>query len=230
MARRSPGLLSRATSRVSESIRSLEAQREPHAQFWDDWNTRAVNEDGPLWVALGDSSSQGIGADDPYDSWVPQMADRLRTRTGEPWRVINLSMTGAQLTDILHIQLPRVSELCERGHQPRLVSHLAGANDMISLPKWPRAPRTIRTVLDALPSHSIVARVGDPFPKGGFMARRLNNLIEEQAASRPFHLFWPWRWPSRDGIGADNWHPGPKGYGYMVDLIWEPMSTALDHV
>ena len=71
---------------------------------------------------------------------------------------------------------------------------------------------------------------GRPFPKGGFMARRLNNLIEEQAATRPFHLFWPWRWPSRDGIGADNWHPGPKGYGYMVDLIWEPMSTALDHV
>lgn len=225
--RRTPGVLSRTLSRFSDSVRYVEAQREPHARFWDEWNDSAINEDGPLWVALGDSTSQGIGAPDPNDSWVPRMLERVRQETGEPWRVINLSVTGAKLGDILHQQLPRVADLRDRGHAPALVSHLAGANDMISLGSWLSTPYTIRNVLDALPSHSVVARVGDPFPKGGFMARTVNKVIEEQAAKRPFHLFWPWMWPSRDGLAEDKWHPGPTGYGYMVELIWEPLQRAL---
>lgn len=228
MPRRSTGILSRTMSRFSDAVADIEAQREPHAAFWDQWNERTVGETGPLWVALGDSTSQGIGAADPYDGWIPRMLERVRDHTGEPWRVINLSITGAQLSDILSIQLPRITELRSRGHEPAIVTHLAGANDMISFKKWPTSIGNMRRVLDSLPSHSVVARVGDPFPKGGFMARRVNQLIERQAAERPFHLFWPWMWPSRDGLAGDKWHPGPLGYGYMVDLIWEPMVEALE--
>lgn len=227
MPRRDPGALTRIASRFSQSASTVEAMRLPHAQFWDEWNARAHIADGPLWVALGDSTSQGIGAPDPEDSWVPLMLERIRNATGEPWRVINLSMTGAQLVDVLHHQLPRIDDLRAEGHSIGLVSHLAGANDMISLPNWPRSTGRLRRVLGALPADSVVARVGEPFPKGGFMARRLNSLIEAEATRRPFHLFWPWQWPSRDGLAADKWHPGPKGYGYMVDLIWDPVRASL---
>ncbi len=55
----------------------------------------------------------------------------------------------------------------------------------------------------------------------------ITRIIEDHARHRPFHLFWPWAWPSRDGLAADRWHPGPKGYGYMVDLILEPIGHAL---
>ena len=120
MPRRRPGTLTRTMSAVWPAVRAIESQREPHAAFWDDWNSAAAREDGPLWIALGDSSTQGIGAPDPSDGWVPRLLARLRAHTGEPWRVINLSITGAQLADVRDIQLPRIEELTSNGHRPGL--------------------------------------------------------------------------------------------------------------
>lgn len=230
MPRRRPGPLTRALARFSDAVREIESQREPHARFWDGWNARAVTEDGPLWIALGDSSSQGIGAPDPTQGWVPRMNDRLRDHTGEPWRVINLSMTGAQLRDIAEIQLPRLDALDAAGHRPTFVTHLAGANDLLAPLTWTRTAEMLRRVLGGLPEPAVVARVGTSSPMNGFMARMLTRIIEEHARHRPFHLFWPWDWPSRDGLAGDRWHPGPAGYGYMVDLIWGPVTAALDGV
>ena len=227
MPRRRPGPVTRALASVSGAVRQIEGQREPHARFWDDWNARAVGENGPLWVALGDSSSQGIGARDPSDGWIPRMTTRLRDHTGERWRVVNLSITGAQLRDVADIQLPRLQRLEAAGHRPRLVTHLAGANDLLAPATWTRTAHHVRRVLGGLPDHAVVARVGTSSPLNGFMARMLTRIIEEQARDRPFHLFWPWAWPSRDGLAVDKWHPGPKGYEYMVDLIWEPIGRAL---
>ncbi len=229
MPRRRPGLLTRALSPVFDGIRSVEASRESHASFWDDWNRAAAAEDGPLWVALGDSTSQGIGAPYPEDGWIPRMIERLRSETSDPWRVINLSITGAKLGDIESLQLPRLDELVSAGHQPGLVTHLAGANDMMSLPQPLRLPATLKRILRALPDHSVIGRIGVASPINSLMASHLTGMIEDQAEQRPFHLFWPWDWPSRDGVGADRWHPGPKGYSYMTDLIWEPVQQAIRH-
>ncbi|MGI9604593.1 MAG: SGNH/GDSL hydrolase family protein [Acidimicrobiales bacterium] len=227
MPRRSPGLLTRASSAFWPAVREIEAQREPHAAFWDDWNTRAFASEGPLLVALGDSSSQGIGSGDPAHSWLPRIIDRLRSNTGEPWRAINLSITGAQLSDVIDFQLPRMDEMRFSGHEPTLVTHLAGANDLMAPATWGGTARRMRTILTALPDRAVVARVGKSTPLNGAMARMLNRIIEGQAEHRPFHLFWPWDWPSRDGLAVDRWHPGARGYEYMTDLIWGPVSESL---
>ncbi len=227
MPRRHPGTLTRTMSAVWPAVRAIESQRESHAAFWDDWNSAAAREDGPLWIALGDSSTQGIGAPDPSDGWVPRLLARLREHTGEPWRVINLSITGAQLADVRDIQLPRIEELTSNGHRPALVTHLAGANDLMAPGTWFRTRSTLRSVLHALPDRAVVARIGVSTPLNGMMARALTRIIEQHAEARPFHLFWPWAWPSRDGLAEDRWHPGPKGYHYMADLIWEPVCRPL---
>lgn len=228
MPRLPTGKLARTLSRVSKNIHTIEKQREPHAAFWDRWNADAITQDGPLWIALGDSSSQGIGAADPTDSWIPKMLPQLRRETGQNWRVLNLSMTGAKLEHILRIALPRLHQIKDAGHEPELVTHLAGANDLMAPPSWATAPTTIQHVLDALPDHSIVARVGErPTLLGGAVPKVMNKTIEREAEHRPFHLFWPWAWPSRDGLAIDKWHPGPKGYDYMVDLIWPAMANRL---
>ena len=52
-------------ARVFKGVASVEATIEPFAQQWDDWNDAALRADGPLWVALGDSVTQGIGASGP---------------------------------------------------------------------------------------------------------------------------------------------------------------------
>lgn len=229
MHRRETGVLSRVVSKASPAVERIELQREPRADFWDAWNADAAKADGPLWVALGDSTSQGIGAADPLDGWVPRLLDRLRTTTTDPWRVINLGITGAQFSDIVDHQLPRLEHITHSGDAPALVTHLAGANNLLAPGSWPRTLRDVRTVLDALPAHSVVARVGVSSQFNSLMARRINRVIENRAGTRPFHLFWPWDWPSRDGIGEDRWHPGPKGYGYMTDVIFEQVRTSLSY-
>src|SRR5262249_58417650 len=83
------------------------ADRAPFAEYWTQRNERALADSGPLWVALGDSAAQGIGADHPADGYVGQARAQLTERTGQPWRVVNLSRSGATIPDVLAEQLPR---------------------------------------------------------------------------------------------------------------------------
>ena len=227
MPRRNTGVLTRVMSQLSDSVTEIEAQREPHAVFWDEWNQRAVNEDGPLWIALGDSSSQGIGAKDPLDGWIPQVLERMSSTTGDPWRVVNLAVTGAQFSDIVAHQLPRIRELASAGQTPKLMTFLAGANNLMAPNTWLGARGDLQNILDALAPRSVVARVGVHHAANTIMARRLNKVIEAAASEKDFELFWPWKWPSLDGMGADKWHPGEKGYGYMTDIIFERIIASL---
>lgn len=228
MHRRPTGPLAKVMSSVSPGFARIEAQRHPHADFWDDWNRNAILADGPLWIALGDSSTQGIGSEDPMLGWVPQVLDQLRSDTGDEWRVINLAITGAQFGDIVTHELPRVDELRSAGHHPALMTLLAGANNLMAPNTWPTAVGSLQTVLDHLAERSVVARVGIDSPANSVMARTFNRAIESVAANKSFELFWPWSWPSRDGMGEDKFHPGPKGYGYMTELIYPAVRRALD--
>lgn len=228
LPRRPTGPLTQVMSRFSASVREIEAQREPHAAFWDDWNADAMAGEGPLWVALGDSTSQGIGAADPREAWIPQVLERIRDETGDPWRVVNLGITGAQFGDIVEHQLPRLAALQRSGHRANLVTHLAGANNLMAPGTWPSTLRHVRTIVDALPDHSVVARVGVSSAFNSIMARRINSVLERHASRRPLHLFWPWDWPSRDGLAGDKFHPSTTGYGYMTDLIFPRVMDALN--
>lgn len=213
---------------MSAKVAAVEAQREPHAEFWDQWNVEAVKADGPLWIALGDSTSQGIGSPDPQMSWIPLVLNRLRSHTGDPWRVVNLAMTGAQFADIVEYQLPRIDALKAAGQTAQLMTHLAGANNLMAPATWPEATKELRVILDAMPNRSVVARVGVHHAGNSLMARKLNRTIEALAVEKSFELFWPWKWPSLDGMGDDKWHPGPKGYGYMTDTIFERVIAAVE--
>lgn len=228
MPRRETGALTQAAQRVSAGVGRIEAMREPHAAFWDAWNLRAAATDGPLWVAVGDSSTQGIGAPDPLDGWVPLVLALLREATGDPWRVINLSITGGQFTDIIEHELPRLRELEAAGHHPELCTMIAGANNMMAPATWKGSNDLLEQILYALPTRSVVARVGVSSPFNSIMARRFTGTIERIGAERDFELFWPWDWPSLDGMAEDKFHPSPKGYGYMRDIIWERVQAALD--
>jgi hypothetical protein len=67
-------------------VRSVRRQIDPFAEQWARANRAALAADGPLWVALGDSMTQGIGASSFDRGWVGQLADRLRVQ-GRPHRV-----------------------------------------------------------------------------------------------------------------------------------------------
>ena len=228
MYRRETGALTKAAQQVSASVARVEAMREPHAAFWDEWNAEAAEADGPLWVAIGDSSTQGIGAPDPLDSWVPKVLELLQEETSDPWRVINLSITGGQYSDIIQYELPRLAELEDAGQPLALCTMIAGANNLLAPATWKGASDELEQILYTLPRRSVVARVGVSSAFNSVMARRFTRTIERIGAERDFELFWPWDWPSLDGMAEDKFHPNPKGYGYMTNIIWERVQTALD--
>src|SRR5215207_4550141 len=98
-----------------------------YRRYWEESNERARHADGPLWVAVGDSTAQGIGASAPERGYVGQLLVRLRDEQRRPWRVVNLSVTGARVADVVREQVPRINEVGE----PELVTCAAGANDVI---------------------------------------------------------------------------------------------------
>ena len=78
-----------------------------------------------VYVAIGDSAAQGIGASSTKYSYVSLVAANIKQQTGRSVRVINLSRSGAKLDDLLSQQLPKL-----QGMQPDIVTVDIGANDI----------------------------------------------------------------------------------------------------
>ena len=75
--------------RVAATIPTRQAEWERHhAQ---------LAADGPLWVALGDSSVLGVGASDLGTTAAAVAHHHLCARTGQAWRLVNLGAYGVQI-------------------------------------------------------------------------------------------------------------------------------------
>jgi lysophospholipase L1-like esterase len=221
---RRAGLLRSVVDRVIPGVPRVRAQKEPFAAAWRAANEAALQGDGPLWVALGDSMTQGIGAADISGGWVSQLRDQ-RAAEGHPLRLVNLAVTGARVRDVVEDQLPRLRAL---GVTPDLVTVLIGANDMF--PRSRRAPAVgqYAALLDALPAgRAIVA----PLPQRNGPARAINALIDRAAdrgqvrvATFPESSLW-----SLFGtLAEDHFHPNERGYASIAASFGQAMDQVLE--
>jgi acyl-CoA thioesterase I len=55
-----------------------------YRRYWEESNENARRADGPLWVAVDDSTAQGIGASAPDRGYVGQLLVRLRDKQHRP--------------------------------------------------------------------------------------------------------------------------------------------------
>lgn len=204
--------LAKIAARFSEGVAKVEATIEPFAQWWDEHNHRALHDDGPLWVALGDSVTQGIGASEPSASYAATVLDELRSHSRAPWRLINLSMSGARFEDVIQHQLDVITRF---ELQPAVVSAVIGSNDVI----WRRNSDAIiddaRRLVDALPTGTILSRVSE--------ARRdrrrigVNHVFDAAAATGRVRLYEAWDWPTGDGMWAeDRFHPNDRAHHHLA--------------
>ena len=202
---------------MSSSVRAVTATVEPRAEEWDQRNDEALGADGPLWLVLGDSTSQGIGSSTIETSFVHKVHQRLDHRTGRSWRVLNLSVTGARMGGVVEQQLAAWGEL---GLRADLVTCLAGANDVFARSSSRTLAAAAGRLLDALPSGAVVGQLGASAPS----RRRVSlarNLFEEWAEAGHIVLFDPWRWPTMRGMWAqDRFHPNDAGYAAIADQLW----------
>jgi lysophospholipase L1-like esterase len=216
-----PSWLRPVVDRVLPGVARVRAQKEPFAAAWRAANEAALGGDGPLWVALGDSMTQGIGAADISGGWVSQLHRQLAA-DGHHFRLVNLSVTGARVRDVVDDQLPRLRAL---GVTPDLVTVLIGANDMF--PRRRRAPAVgqYAALLDALPAgRSIVA----PLPQRNDPARAINALISRAAARGLVRVAGFPRTSLRELFGTlaeDHFHPNERGYAGIAAAFGRAIET-----
>ncbi|MGH3263304.1 MAG: SGNH/GDSL hydrolase family protein [Trebonia sp.] len=225
--------------RWTDGVDLLRAECADFAAYWEaqnDWvlatrerARRHGRAPGPLWVAMGDSTAQGIGAPEPFGGYVGQTLSQLRRSTGRPWQVLNLSVSGALVRDVLAAQVPRLD-----GCHAELVTCGVGANDILySVPA--RLLRDIHGLLDALPRDTVVLDL--PLLSGlwwvvGAMSvpyvTFINRVIGEAAAERGLrvaevsrHFTPPWE----GKFAGDNFHPSQDGYRDWASALAETIAA-----
>lgn len=213
--------LPKIIGRFSEGVAEIDAQVERYAQRWDSANEEARSSDGPLWVALGDSSTQGIGASQWENGWTHTVLARLREKTGEPWRLINLSMSGGRFLDVADRQIPVLNTMLDK---PHLVTCVIGSNDLM----WRRGMRGIvsdaNRAIDRVPTKAFVSKLNGPGPR----PKLLNDVFQRGADTKEHQLFNIWNWPSgRGALAADRVHPSDIGYNHMIELAWSAIGTQI---
>ena len=202
-------------ARLLRGVRDVQRQVVPYARAWEAHNRAALAQDGPLWVVLGDSMSQGIGASAFDRGWVGVLAGSLPDH-----RLVNLSVNGGRLTDLLERQIPAMDAL---GADPDLVTVMIGSNDLIQRGLRDEAPRRLAEVLRRLPDGAVVAT--QPGRRAG--ASTFNGLLEQAAAGGRIRLaeFRDPRMASwRGRLSADHFHPNDAGYAAMAEIMREAVT------
>ena len=169
----------------------------------------------PVWVVFGDSTAQAVGLADVADGYVERVRALLERRDGRPWRVLNLSRSGAVVADVLDEQLPRLADLVAGGWRPALVTAVVGGNDLRRTPTATLLALVPRLVAE-VPAGTALAS----FPKGIKAAKAVeaNALLRGLAATRGLPLvdLWEATGPPWKGKYADGLHPNAVGVGDWV--------------
>ncbi|HEX2903027.1 MAG TPA: SGNH/GDSL hydrolase family protein [Jatrophihabitans sp.] len=220
---RPPGRFVTAAGRLLPGVRQVQQQIGPYAAAWRQANAEAMAASGPLWVALGDSLTQGVGASAFDRGWVGQLAGEL-TGQGQRLRVLNLSVSGARVGDLVARQLPVLRQL-----EPALVTVLIGSNDLFQ-PRLRRSlPAAFETMLARLPAGAVVANLPNP----NSAAEAVNRLLHRAVADRGVVLadMRGSRTTSWQGkLAADYFHPNDRGHASIAQVFAEAigLSAALD--
>lgn len=197
-------------------------------RYRDYWSVPRGQPGGLLYVALGDSTAQGIGASGPERGYVGITAARLRAATGRPVEVVNLSRTGARVRAVALEQLPRLN-----GLSPDLVTVGVGGNDVKRY-----APTSFRAdvdaLIDGLPPGTVMADV--PWFMHGGLGRDSKEAaayvaIRAQALGLPVaHVHRATRargWMAMvTDFAADWFHPNDRGHRVWADAFWDALGGA----
>lgn len=194
----------------------------------DYWRGRANQNGDFLYVALGDSAAQSVGASRPEKGYVGLLAESIQQTTGRRVRVINLSRSGATLEEALRTQTPQLAN-----YNADLVTAEIGANDMRNYDPETFRRQYERFVQALPPGRSVISDI--PYFGGrGNMNRNAQyaNVAIRQLAQKygiphaPLHNTLadrqsPWIYAS------DFFHPNDRGYQLWYEAFWPSVNQAL---
>jgi acyl-CoA thioesterase I len=194
------------------------------------WKSLAEQPGDFIYVALGDSAAQGIGATSPKESYVSLIARDVAARTGRTVRVINLSQSGAPTDDVIHRQLPLLAE-----YKADLVTLAIGGNDIRHRLEAPKFERNIRTIIERLPKGTYVADA--PYFMHGQWeraAQQMRDITQRVSREQGMHVVRLYDRMKQDGwksmftsYGADWFHPNARGYRTWYKAFWDEITDRL---
>jgi acyl-CoA thioesterase-1 len=196
-----------------------------YAQYW---KQRSQEQGDFTYIALGDSTAQGIGASQPDNGYVGLLVKRITQTTGKSVRVVNLSVTGAKIDDVINKQLPQLKK-----YKPDLITVEIGSNDVANNYNSQRFQEQYEKLASLLPSNTIVADI--PYFGGRL---RLNNKalnasgsIRNIAQEHNFKLVklqeTTRQKQSVFNYSADYFHPSNRAYKIWEDAFWKAIEPTL---
>jgi acyl-CoA thioesterase-1 len=203
----------------------LSMQREQYKQYWQERAAAPVPENALVYVALGDSTAQGIGASKPENGYVGLLAKRLEEKTGRPVHVVNLSVTGARVADVVDKQIPQLQQM--QLPDDAVVTLGIGSNNVLSFDAEEFRSQFAQ-LAPLLPKQTVVADV--PYFGGRHMgssdkkAQAAGAIIREIATAHGLEVAAlhditksknSWL-----NYAADFFHPNDRAYKLWADAFW----------
>ena len=196
--------------RLFRLYRSVKGNKE----YWHQRANAPIREGDFVYLAIGDSVANGIGASSPQKGYVGLIAQHIHETTSRAVHVVNVSVTGATAADVIRDQLPQIKKL-----SPDLVTLDVGANDVNEGMPEDIFMLRFTTILDALPAHKTIVANLPNFKRGPQQSTltRLNDAMHEQIVAHHFTMALVFEITSatvRDvrTYAADFFHPSDKGH------------------
>ncbi|MEX2014356.1 MAG: GDSL-type esterase/lipase family protein [Candidatus Saccharimonadales bacterium] len=195
----------------------LYTQLARYQKYWNNSNLKPVTQKDFVYIALGDSAAQGIGASTPLKGYVGLIAEELQKDQRKNVKVINLSKSGAKIADVLQTQLPLYEEFGLRNKH--LITIEIGANDIISF-NSKKFEKEMDELMVRLPKNTITSDI--PSFAGSRYAKYENRVLEANKITNKLaakHNFVPAKLHERVAanhsfrtFAADLFHPSDYGY------------------
>lgn len=197
-----------------------------------------------VYAALGASDAVGVGADDPEtEGWVPRLHRTMPAGT----RLVNLGVSGSELSEALHQQLP-----VALAARPDVVTVWLAVNDLKNGVPLTRYERDLDRMLGDLRETGATVLVGNvpdlaslPVPDAALLQygvpsraalrveiARWNAAIARLAAKHravlvDIHREWRELRLHPEYLSGDGFHPSTQGYARLARLWWEALEPRL---
>jgi len=193
-----------------------------------------------VYVALGDSTVEGVGASSPALNYVSLLHVRLRA-VYPGARVVNLGVGGATSADVLLRQLDRTIE-----RRPQLVTLSIGPNDITTRVSVDVYEKNLETILARLRHETTAVVVVNSIPDLAVTPRfsrsraretvgRLtvvfNEALKRRVTAHGAELVDLYATSRREVplrpelIGRDGYHPSDAGYARWAELMWSGIQS-----
>jgi lysophospholipase L1-like esterase len=196
----------------------LKASLTSYATYW-----KQLPSTGTItYVALGDSTAQGIGASKPEYGYVGLIAKRIEDKTGQKVRVVNLSVSGAKIEDVINQQLPIL-----KNYKPDLITIDIGGNDVAQKYNSADFEQRFNRLASLLPAGTYVGNM--PYFGGRIkhnpQAIDANRHIAVAAKSNGLRLVDLQKITKERNApynyASDLFHPSNRGYKNWADAFWQ---------